>query len=197
MPDHEVRCIYYADAGPNNTDRTLTLAAERAEALGIAHIVVASRSGETGSRAAQRFSGRRVVVVTYHTGFEVPNQQLLLPEYRASIEAAGAIICTGPHAFGGVGRAVRRKLGTYQLDEIAAFTLRNLGEGIKVACEITMMATDAGLVPAGQEVIAIGGTGSGADTAVVLRAANTQDFFDLRVLELLCKPRLANPPSPE
>ncbi|MHB1295693.1 MAG: pyruvate kinase alpha/beta domain-containing protein [Anaerolineae bacterium] len=197
MPDQEVRCLYFADTGPGNTDRTLALAAERAEVLGIRHIVVASRSGETGVRAVQRFQGRRVIVVTCHTGFEAPNQQLLLPEYRAGIEAAGGVICTGPHAFGGVGRAVRRKLGTYQLVEIAAFTLRNLGEGLKVACEITMMAADAGLVPAGQEVIAIGGTGNGADTAVVLRAANTQDFFDLRVLEILCKPRLSNPSAPE
>lgn len=197
MPDQEVRCIYFAEPGPGNTDRTLALAAERAEALGIRHIVVASRSGETGVRAAQRFHGKRVVVITYHTGFEAPNQQWLLPEYRAGIEAAGGVIYTGPHAFGGVGRAVRRKLGTYELDEIAAFTLRTLGEGLKVVCEITMMAADAGLVPAGQEVIAIGGTSTGADTAVVLRAANTQDFFDLRVLEILCKPRLSNAPSPD
>jgi len=55
-----------------------------------------------------------------------------------------------------------------------------------------MMATDAGLVPAGQEIVAIAGTGSGADTAVVIRAANAQDFFDLRVLEIICKPRLAS-----
>jgi len=57
-----------------------------------------------------------------------------------------------------------------------------------VACEITLMAADAGFVPAGQPVLAIGGTGRGADTAAVILAANAQDFFDLRVLELLCMP---------
>jgi hypothetical protein len=37
--------------------------------------------------------------------------------------------------------------------------------------------------------MAIGGSGRGADSAVVIRAAHTQDFFDLRVVELVCKPR--------
>ena len=85
---------------------------------------------------------------------------------------------------------MRRKLGTYQLEEIVAFVLRSFCEGMKVACEITVMAADAGLVPSGEEIIAIGGTGRGADTAVVVRAANAQDFFDLRILEIICKPRL-------
>ena len=35
-----------------------------------------------------------------------------------------------------------------------------------------------------EEVIAIGGTGKGADTAVVLTPVNSQNFFDLKVKEL-------------
>ena len=75
------------------------------------------------------------------------------------------------------------------IDEIIAFTLRSLGQGTKVACEITLMAADAGLIPAEKEIIAIGGTGHGADTAAVLLSANSQDLFELRILEILCKPR--------
>ena len=67
---------------------------------------------------------------------------------------------------------------------------------MKVACEITLMAADAGLIRTGEAVLAIGGTGRGADTAVILRAANAQDFFDLRVTEILCKPLLLNAPQP-
>jgi hypothetical protein len=88
-----------------------------------------------------------------------------------------------------VNRAVRRKLeNTYQLDEIIAFTLRVLGEGMKVVCEITLMAADAGLIRTDEPVLAIAGSSHGADTAVILRAANAQDFFELRVNEILCKP---------
>ena len=52
------------------------------------------------------------------------------------------------------------------------------------------MAADAGLVRAGEPCIAIAGTGRGADTAVVLIPANAQDFFDLKIMEILAKPRV-------
>jgi hypothetical protein len=133
-----------------------------------------------------------VVVVTHSTGFKEPNCQELTDENRAAIEAAGGKILICQHAFGGVGRAVRKKLGTYELEEIIAYTLRLFGEGMKVAVEIALMAADAGLVRTDEPVIAIAGTGSGADTAVVLKPANAQAFFDLQVLEFLCKPRLSN-----
>ena len=111
-------------------------------------------------------------------------------EKRAAIEAAGAKVLTCQHAFGGVNRAVREKLGTYLTDEIIAYTLRTFGEVMKVCLEIVVMAADAGLVRVGEPCIAIAGTGRGADTAVVLVPANAQQFFDLRVMEVLAKPRL-------
>lgn len=189
MAEHIVQTVYFEMAGPQNTDRVLELVASRAQALGIQHIVVASTTGATGLKAVKALAGRNVTVVTHSTGFPGPNQQELTEENRAAILAAGGRILTCQHALGGIGRAVRRKLGTYQIDEIIAFALRTFGQGTKVCCEITVMAADAGHIPAGEEIIAIGGTGRGADTALVIRAANAQDFFDLRVLEILCKPR--------
>ena len=190
MADSEARCIYFGNAGPENTERTLELAGERARQLGIRHVLVASSTGQTGALAAQMLRDLDVIVVSHSYGFTAPNESRFLPEHRQTIEQSGARILTCQHALGGIGRAVRRKLGTYQLDEIIAFTLRTLCDGIKVACEITVMAADAGLVPAGTEITAIGGTSSGADTAAVMRSANAQDFFDLRVLEIICKPRM-------
>jgi hypothetical protein len=46
----------------------------------------------------------------------------------------------------------------------------------------------AGLIPTDCDVICVGGTGRGADTAVVLRPAHMNRFFDLRVREVLFKP---------
>jgi hypothetical protein len=60
---------------------------------------------------------------------------------------------------------------------------------MKVVVEVSMMAADAGLVRTDEEVIAIAGKGRGADTVVVLQPANSQDFFDLKVKEILCMPR--------
>lgn len=193
MSETMVQGVYFEKPGRGNTGQTLQIAKTRAEELGIRTILVATTSGATGVRAAEELRGCNVVVVTHSTGFNQPNVQELPEKNRQAIEAAGAKVLTCQHAFGGVGRAVRKKLGTYELEEIIAYTLRIFGEGMKVACEITLMATDAGLVRTDEPVIAIAGTGRGADTAVVLRPANAQTFFDMRIMEILCKPRLDAP----
>lgn len=190
MSETVVECRYFEKLGPENTDRTLAVAKQRAEELAIQTILVASTRGRTGAQAATLFRDRDVVVVSHSTGFAEPNTQELTDEYRAEIEAAGARILTCQHAFGGVNRAVRRQLGTYQTDEIIAYTLRMFGEGMKVCFEIAVMAADAGLVTVGEPCIAVAGTGRGADTAVVLVPAHAQDFFDLHVMEVLAKPHL-------
>lgn len=187
-----IQSAYFDKRGPDCTAETLALAKARADALGIRDIIVASTSGATGARAAQVFQGYNLVVVTHSTGFKRPNFQELADEHRATIERLGGRILTAQHAFGGVGRAVRKKLGTYEVDEIVAYTLRVFGEGVKVAAEIALMAADAGLVRTDREAVAIGGTGRGADTAVVLTPANAQTFFDLRIHEIICKPRLTS-----
>ena len=184
-----VPCFYFEKPGPQNTRRTLEIAAARTEELGVRNIVVASSSGKTGALAASLFRGKNLAVVTHSTGFLKPDFQELKPTLRRRIEALGGKILTSQHAFGGVNRAVRKRLGTYELDEIIAYTLRTFGEGAKVAIEISLMAADAGLISTREPCISIGGSGSGVDTALLLRPANAQTFFDLRVLEVLAKPR--------
>jgi hypothetical protein len=179
---------YFQTPGKENTERTLQIAKRYAEKSGIRQIVVATTSGETGHRAAELFRDYHLVVVTHSAGFKEPDTQELSKENGEAILAQGAHLLTCQHAFGGVNRAIRRHLNTYQVDEIIAYTLRVFGEGMKVACEIALMAADAGLIRTSEVVLAIGGTGRGADTAVVLQPANAQSFFDLRVNEILCKP---------
>jgi hypothetical protein len=185
----ETQSIYFAEPGSANTEKTLEVAKKRAEELGIKTIVVASTSGETGVKAVKLLANHRVVVVTHATGFPTPDVQELTEQNRAKILEKGGTILTATHAFGGVGRAVRRRFNTYQVDEIIAQTLRVFGQGTKVACEIALMAADAGLIRTDEEVISIGGTASGADTALVIKPAHTHDFFELKVREVLCKPR--------
>ncbi|HTY09259.1 MAG TPA: pyruvate kinase alpha/beta domain-containing protein [Candidatus Edwardsbacteria bacterium] len=182
--------IYFERPGPHNTDETLKLAKQRADELGIRQVVVATTSGAAGAQAAAAFQGYDVVVVTHSAGFAGKDAQELTGEHRTTIESLGARVLTCQHALGGVNRAVRFKLKTYQTDEIIAYTLRTMGQGFKVCAEIAMMAADAGLVSVQREAVCIGGTGHGADTAVVLTPVNAQDFFDLKVHEVICKPRL-------
>ena len=185
-----VRCIYFKKAGPENTRRVLEIASKRAEELGVSNIVVATTTGETGLMAVKLFPKKNLVLVTHSTGFVKPDYQELKPEFREKIEKFGFKLLTCQHAFGGVGRAVRKKLATYELEEIIAYTLRVFGEGTKVAVEIALMAADAGLILTSEPCISVGGTGRGADTAILLKPSNAQTFFDLRVMEILAKPRL-------
>jgi hypothetical protein len=174
--------------GKVNTKKTLDLALERAKELGIETFLVATTSGETGLVAAEMFKGKKVMVVTHSTGFSKPGVQEADASLIEKSKKAGAEILTATHAFGGVGRAIRRKLGTYQVDEVIAYTLRMFGQGTKVAVEMAVMAADAGLVSVEDDLIAIAGTGTGADTAVVLRPAHAQDLFDVRIREIICWP---------
>ena len=185
----ETTAAWFETGGPANTDETLRLAAARARALGVRHAVVASYSGQTGAKAAGLFRGINLVVVGGVYGFREPNRVAMQPGHRSVIETAGGRILFAGHAFGMLGRAVHRKFGALQADELIAHVLRLLSQGLKVACEVACMAVDAGLVPAGEETVAIGGTGQGADTAIVLRPANTHAFFETRILEIVCKPR--------
>ncbi len=185
-----IPCYYFPKPGQENTQQTLKIAAKRAAELDVSNIAVSSTLGRTGLMAARIFSGRNLVVVTHSTGFVKPDFQQLKPELRQKIEEAGAKILTCQHALGGVGRAVRKKLGTYELDEIIAFTLRIFGEGTKVAVEIALMAADAGLISTTEPCISIGGTDKGVDTAILLLPAHAQNFFDLRIAEIIAKPRL-------
>ena len=190
-----VGCAYFAKPGEHNTARVLEVARQRAEDLHIRSVLVASTRGDTGSRAAALFKGFNLVVVRHSAGFREPNHQELTEANRRLIEAAGARILTCQHAFGGVGRAVRKKLKTYELEEIVAYPLRVFGDGTKVICEMALMAVDAGMIRAHEPVIGIAGTSRGADTALVVDPTNAQTFFDMRIMEILCKPRFSSEES--
>ncbi|HEX9934442.1 MAG TPA: pyruvate kinase alpha/beta domain-containing protein [bacterium] len=184
----EYQTLYFEQPGPENTGATIRVVKEWADRLNLSDIVVATTSGATGVLAAEQLQRHRVLVVSHAAGFSRENEQEMLPEHRAKIEGFGGRILTTQHAFGGINRAVRFKFNTYELDEIIANALRVLGQGAKVAVEIAMMAADAGLLRTDRDVLAIGGTNSGADTALVVKPANTFRFFDLRIRGVLCKP---------
>ena len=190
MVNTVTQTVYFENPGPQNTTETLKLAKTRADQLGIKNIVVASTTGETGAKASKLFKNHNLIIVTHVTGFKKPDHQELLPKHHTTIQNNGAKTLTTAHAFGTLGRAINKKYQTIQADGIISNVLRLFGQGTKVALEITCMATDAGLIKTTEDVIAVGGTRGGADTAVVLKPTNTHAFFDLNVREIICKPRL-------
>lgn len=66
--------------------------------------------------------------------------------------------------------------------------MRMFGQGLKVCVEIAIMALDAGFIPFGEDVIALGGTSRGVDTAVIIRPAHANKVFETSVREVICKP---------
>lgn len=181
--------VYFGERGRVNTGDTMRLAKERADALGIKNVVIASYTGETGVKASEVFKGYNLVVVAGVVGFREANVNRLKPENRAIIEGNGGKIIHAAHAFGTLGRATHRKFGAIQIDEIIAHVLRLFSQGVKVGCEIACMAADAGFFRTDEEAIAIGGSGSGADTAIMVQPSNTHTFFDMRIKEIIRKPR--------
>lgn len=185
----EVTSRVFSKPGPRNTRAVLEAVARRAEALSISRVIVPTCSGRTAWEALEVLpSDMHIVAVSHVTGFREPDDQELDPETRKELEGRNVSVLTAQHAFGGVGRAVRDKLSTYQVDEIMAYTLRTFGQGTKVAVELALMAADAGLVRTDQDVVSAGGTGRGIDTALVVRPSNSFRFLDLKVREVICKP---------
>jgi len=183
------KILYHDLPGKENTEETLRAALERAQALKVKDIVVASTTGATGARACKVFKGFNVVVVTHHVGFREPGVPQLLKPNEEKIRSLGGKIFTGIHGLSGVERAIRTKWNTVQPVEIVADALRLFGEGAKVCVEIVIMAADAGLIPVDRDVVAIAGSGSGADTAFVVSPVHASNFFKMAVREVVCKPR--------
>ena len=184
----EGKIVYFEKTGPENTEAVLRIAKQRAEELGIKTILIASTTGSVAVRAVEVLKGLRVIFVSHSTGFREPNVQRFTEEARKIVESKGGIILTATHVFAGLSRALRNKTNTVAIGDLVAETLRIFGHGTKVACEITMMAADAGLVRTDENIISIGGSSKGSDTALVLTPVTSQNFFDLRIKEILCKP---------
>ncbi len=196
----EEKIVYFEEPGIENTEATLQLAAERAKARGIKKIVLASTRGETARMAARLWadSGIKIVVVPHQYGFMAG--QRFTPELVQELEKQGHSVHFGTMLF--------HTENLYGMDtpRIMANLLRTFCQGMKVCVEIIFMATDGGHLEVGEEVIAVTGSGRGADTAVVAIAAPSTRLPELHITEIICKPlqtkqgpppKMPPPPPPE
>ncbi len=178
--------MLFSTPGSSNTDSAITRAGKEAAKRGIRYVVVASNTGQTARLLHN--CGAQVICVTHAQGFAQPGENEMSAETRQELEQAGIRVLTTTHVLSGVERSLSRKFGGVYPAEIMAATLRMFGQGTKVAVEIAVMALDAGLIPHGEPVLAVGGTGRGADTVLLLRPAHAAHILDTRILEIICKP---------
>ena len=183
---------YFDRSGSANTGGVIQAVQKGVKELGIGHVVIASDTGETTLKfwEALRGTGVQVISVGEHAGYDGGDESSISEEARRNLESKGIQVLVCSHALSGVGRSISKKFGGISHVEIIAYTLRLFGtDGIKVAVEVSVMAADAGLIPTDREIIAVGGSYGGADSAIVLKAAHMNNFFDLEIREILAKPR--------
>ena len=189
----EKKIWYFPYPGPDNTSVTLDITLERAKELGIKYIVVASRSGDTAlsleCKAREVTYSGNLIMVTYHAGFYGGDSISFTPSRKEELEEKGVKIVMGSHALSGVSRSFRQKFGGMSIPETIAESYRRISQGFKVAVEVAIMAADSGAIPTTEDVVSMGGNSKGVDTAIILRAAHQNSFFDLKIKEILCLPR--------
>lgn len=178
--------MYFNNPGKENTEKTIELAIKTAKENGIKHIVVASTKGSTAKLLKD--SNLNITVVTHVYGFKEPGKQEMLDETKKELEGYGFKIYAGTHVLSGAERAISNNFGGVNPIEIIAHSLRMLGQGVKVGVEVSTMALDAGLIPYGEDIIAIGGSGEGADSAIIIKPAHASSIFDTKVKKIICKP---------
>ncbi len=166
------RTITYFDVpGEENTNAVLAIAQDRARELSIEYILVPSVRGTSAERALDFFASTDVTLFFVGT-----DPARFSPETKKRIEDAGF-------------RLVFYKQVDYHYPDEMKNAFRRFGGGTKVAVELTLIAAQEEVIDQGVEVIGLGGTAKGLDTALVIRAATSDEFAELEVREVLCKPR--------
>lgn len=181
----EEKIVYFDKPGKDNTEEVIRLALQRADSRGIKKIVVASTRGETAKSFSKALEGRGIglVVVPWQYGFKDKGNPFP-EELTKGLREKGHQVHFGTMLF--------HTTDFYGTDTPRAMAnlLRTFGQGIKVCVEILLMACDGGCIEAGEKVIAVAGTASGSDTAVVATAATSTRISSMRIHEIVCKPIL-------
>lgn len=178
--------MYFEKPGRENTQEVVRLVKDYIRTHDISHIIVASNTGHT----AKLFSdtGKEIVCVTHVNGFRAPGEMEISPGELEELKKSNIRVLTTTHILSGAERGISRKFGGVYPVEIIAHTLRMFGQGVKVCVEVSAMALDSGLIPYGEKIIAVAGSGRGADTAIVVVPEHGQNIMDTWISEIICKP---------
>lgn len=184
----EKNTIYFKKPGDSNTATCLNLVKAEVEDNGFKYVIVASTTGETGIVFADALKGldADLMVISYGNGEQ---KDSMPPEIRQKIINKGATLFNAPSLSFNIDRSLGSECQKCSPSSIIANTLSIFGQGMKVCCESVLAAVDGGLIAEGIEVLCVAGTISGADTVAVVRATSSKNFRELRVREMLARPR--------
>jgi hypothetical protein len=178
--------MFYEEGSFEHTDETIDLTIKAAKEFGIKKVLVASTSGDSGVKMAEKAegSGLEVIVVGHQFGFRTPGKSLFKEENAQKLAALGAKVCLGTDVLTTSIRQ-RERLGH---SSISVITQTLIMANIKVNVEVAIKAADAGLVMPGEHVISVAGSHEGLDTSIVLEARDSASILDIRTREVIAMP---------
>jgi hypothetical protein len=191
----ERRVVYFPDYGEQNTPAVIACVDRRLAEGDVSTVVVATSTGKTAlafSAGLAGYKDLRLIAVANAPGSEYGT---ITPENRQKLIAQGVVVIDyAPYASAAL-PAKGNPYGALDLFSLVADLWRMTGgQGFKVAMEVGLMATNVGVLQPGEKVITVGGTGAGADTAVVMKTAYAPDLFSPdptrrpETVEFLCTP---------
>jgi len=178
---------YFTTEGESNTEEAVAIALKAAKELHIGHLVLATTHGKTPRHFLNK-KDLNVVAVTHAYGFKAKGENSLSAADRAELQKGGIVVHSAGHVLSGAERGLSSVFKGIFPVEIIAQTLKFFGQGTKVAVEVAAAALDAGLIPFGEPVIAIGGTRGGADTVLVIVPSYSSTILETRIQQILAKP---------
>jgi len=191
------QAYYFDEPGEENTQLVVEAVSQRLEAGGIRTVIVASTSGETAVAFTRSLKGKAELICVSEApyrrewGEEWP---CLKQEFRQELESLGTtIIDKAPYIFHNSVLEAARWPGAFP-ERLVKETLYSFGQGMKVAVEVALTGVSCGYVTPYEDVIGVGGSSKGADTAIVLRATYPASLFDkdpakrLEIREIIAMP---------
>jgi uncharacterized protein len=190
--------------GPANTDAAVNIVKEAS--ANVDYVVVASITGASAVKVAEKVRDKKVVCVTCPQGMywqikemdadvfvEIPELKKkrdewaekglekvpmnITQENRTMLETLGVEIVRGTIPLFGPSFSMRLHLHKTTSLDVIAKTLELISTGTLVCLESVLMATDAGIIPEEKPVLACAGTERGLDTAWTSRSCTSANMF--------------------
>ena len=188
---------YFSEPGEENTRWVIEAVSQRLEAGGIGKVIIASTSGKTAVEFARTLKGKAELICVSEAPYrrEWGEQWPCLKQsFRRELEKLEvAVIDRAPYVLHSSVLEAARWPSTSP-ERLVKETLYSFGQGMKVAVEVALTAVSCGYVTPYEDVIGVGGSGKGADTAIVLRATYPASLFDkdpakrLEIKEVIAMP---------
>lgn len=171
--------VYFDNGGPEHTRAALQAAKKRAAEVKPEAVIVTSTTGKTALEAARIFAGTGTRIIA------APFQKHLWEKF-SPLDEQLAVKCRELGVEFLPDEPIVPLLDSERPDIVSAW--RSMSQGFKVALQVASMCVDTGLLKPGALVISIGGSGTGADTAIAVRIYGYEDVLKSNVTEIIAMP---------